>query len=175
MAYQTEELLSILKIRFEENMHRHEGLSWDEIKEKLDTPLLDVVRALEESGGEPDVTLLDGELAYVDFVAESPAGRRNCCYDAEARLNRKKNAPETSALELCEQYGAELLAESDYRALQLVEAFDQKTSSWMLTPLDVRNLKGALFCDRRYGRVFTYHNGADSWYGSRGFRAKVKI
>lgn len=175
-----DELLEVLRCRFQENMQRHEGLTWKKILAALDAKQ-DKLRALavmEESGGEPDVVGRDaktGEYLFIDCSAESPAGRRSLCYDREALESRKQNKPENNAVDLAAAMGIELLTEEQYRALQRLGEFDTKTSSWVLTPADVRERGGALFCDRRYGRVFTYHNGAQSYYAARGFRGVLRV
>lgn len=185
-----ETLLQTLEKRFEGNWHRHRGILWRAVREQLERrpKVLEVLAAMEATGGEPDVIGWDvpaGDGAegkekpqgymFCDCSAESPKGRRSSCYDREAREGRKKHPPETSAAEMAEEMGVELLTEEQYRALQELEDFDTKTSSWIHTPEDVRSLGGALFCDRRYGKVFTYHNGADSYYAARGFRGRVRL
>ena len=174
-----DDLLATLKARFEKNMHRHEGLSWGAVQARLGhTPdALKSLRAMEASGGEPDVIGADesGRIIVCDCSAESPSGRRSLCYDREALDGRKENKPNGSALEMAAKMGIELLTEQQYRELQQLDEFDTKTSSWILTPPDVRSLGGALFCDRRYGKVFVYHNGAQSYYAARGFRGRVRI
>lgn len=170
------ELLEILKDRFERNMHRHEGLTWDFTEKLLDSKLLEVISKMEESGGQPDLFIFeDRSLAYVDMVKESPDARRSLCYDREALEKRKSNKPLNSALEFAEEIGIELLDEKTYLFLQSTESFDEKTSSWLKTPDDVRKLGGALFGDRRFGRAFIYHNGADSYYSVRGFRGYIFV
>jgi len=179
-AQQRDELLRTLEQRFERNMRRHEGIAWADVESRLkDSPrALESLRAMEESGGEPDVIGRDarsGSVAFCDCAAESPSGRRSVCYDKEARESRKEHRPEASAVEMAADMGVELLTEEQYRALQELGEFDTKTSSWVLTPEDVRSRGGALFCDRRYGRVFVYHNGAQSYYAARGFRASIDV
>ncbi len=179
-AFQREELLAVLKARFEINLSRHPGLSWLEAAARLaaEPGKLRSLYEMERSGGEPDVTGFDeqtGEYIFTDCSAESPAGRRSLCYDQEALDARKENKPAGSALGMASEMGAELLDERAYRQLQKLGAFDVKTSSWILTPPDIRRLGGALFADRRYGRVFVYHNGADSYYGARGFRCMLRV
>ena len=175
-----DQLLATLKKRFEKNMHRHPGVEWREVEERL-SARPEKVRSLyemERTGGEPDVVDLGanaGDIVLCDCAPQSPAGRRSLCYDRAARERRKKHPPEGSAMEMAEAMGIELLTEEQYRKLQTFGEFDTKTSSWVKTPEDVRALGGALFCDRRYGRVFVYHNGADSYYGSRGFRGLLKV
>ena len=173
-------LLSVLKARFEQNMHRHQDLKWTQVQAKLKAQpeKLWSLSEMERTGGEPDVmTQKTNPDTYVfyDCAAESPKGRRSVCYDREALESRKKHKPETSAIELAAAMGVSLLTEAQYRALQLLEAVDLKTSSWIETPAEVRALGGALFCDRRYDRVFVYHNGADSYYAARGFRASLSL
>lgn len=177
---QVEELLQTLKERFQAHMHRHAGLIWDSVEVRLrDNPTkLWSLFMMEETGGEPDVFALDaitGEVVFFDFAAETPVGRRNLCYDHAAWESRKENKPESSAMEKAENMGVSLLTEDEYRALQTRGAFDRKTSSWVATPDAIRALGGALFCDRRYDHVYTYHNGAESYYGVRGFRAKLTV
>lgn len=173
-------LLGDLKIRFEKHAERHPGLTWEQVRVRLEAnqDKLWSILAMEDTGGEPDVVVLDESskaMLFIDCAAESPAGRRSICYDRAAWDARKANKPETSAMELAEAMGVRMLDEQQYRRLQEIAPFDLKTSSWVLTPPDVRELGGALFCDRRFGRVFTYHNGADSYYGARGFRAFLSL
>ncbi|REJ11167.1 DUF4256 domain-containing protein [Halobacillus trueperi] len=175
-----EEILKALEERFEKNMNRHEGLEWSEIKKKLEeTPeKLWSLNEMERTGGEPDVVDYDqekGAYIFYDCSKESPTGRRSVCYDRAALESRKKYKPETSALDLATSMGIELLTEEEYRALQKVGEFDVKTSSWIHTPEDIRELGGALFCDRRFGHVFVYHNGAESYYKARGFRGSLSV
>ena len=175
-----DKLLQSLQARFEKNMHRHKGMSWAEVQARLEeTPAaLKPLQAMDETGGEPDVIARDpatGQFVFCDCSAESPAGRRSLCYDREALDARKENKPQTSAMEMAAAMGVALLSEEQYRALQVLGEFDLKTSSWIQTPADVRSLGGALFCDRRYGRVFTYHNGAQSYYAARGFRGCLEV
>lgn len=177
---QREALLAALKARFEAHAARHQGLQWPAIQARLEagTGKLWSLNEMETSGGEPDVIGLDsatGEYIFCDCSPETPAGRRNLCYDDEALNARKANRPGGSALGMAAAMGIELLDEELYRRLQQLGAFDQKTSSWVATPGDVRGLGGALFCDRRYGRVFTYHNGAESYYSVRGFRGMLRV
>lgn len=172
------EFLELLKTRFHENMNRHEGLAWEEVLVKLeDNPkALASLYKMEETGGEPDVVSLDEEaITFYDCAPESPSGRRSLCYDQAALESRKKNKPNGSALGMAEDMGVEVLDESEYARVQAVVPFDLKTSSWLASPDSVRILGGALFGDRRYERVFTYHNGAESYYASRGFRAKLEL
>ena len=175
-----EELLRTLERRFKNNMPRHEGIAWAEVRARLesDSDALRSIRQMEATGGEPDVIGRNEETAQVTFCdcsAESPAGRRSLCYDGEALASRKENKPQGSAIETAASMGIDLLTEEDYWALQLLGTFDTKTSSWIRTPSDVRALGGALFCDRRYGRVFVYHNGAQSYYAARGFRGLLRV
>ncbi|MCC6587290.1 MAG: DUF4256 domain-containing protein [Bryobacterales bacterium] len=177
---QRERLLAVLKARFDENMGRHVGLAWAAIEAKLEAgpEKLLPLDEMERSGGEPDVTGRDegtGEYIFVDCSKESPAGRRSLCYDREALDARKQNKPKSSALDVAALMGVELLTEEQYRELQKLGEFDTKTSSWIRTPAKIRDLGGALFCDRRYDTVFVYHNGADSYYAARGFRGAVRV
>ena len=177
---QREELLGALKARFEDNMNRHEGLEWAKIEAKLEAgpEKMWSLYEMERTGGEPDVVGQDettGETIFFDCSAESPTGRRSLCYDGAALKSRKKNKPENSALDMAASMGVEILSEAQYRALQQVGNFDTKTSSWIETPADIRALGGALFCDRRYDHVFVYHNGAESYYGARGFRGSLRV
>ena len=179
-AREQDELLRTLKARFEENPHRHEGIAWDEVRARLehDPAALESLRAMEATGGEPDVIDRDeedGRFTFCDCSAESPKGRRSVCYDREARESRKEHQPKSSAVEMAAEMGVALLTEAEYRALQALGEFDTKTSSWIETPPDVRSLGGALFCDRRYGKVFVYHNGAQSYYAARGFRGLLRV
>jgi len=177
---QHKEFLKTLKTRFEKNMKRHKGLDWATIQTKLEanTEKLWSLNAMEETGGEPDVVGFDkkaGEYIFYDCSAESPKERRSICYDHEALEKRKEHKPADSAINMAADMGIELLTEEEYRQLQQLGTFDTKTSSWIVTPADIRKLGGALFCDRRYNTVFTYHNGADSYYAARGFRGSLKI
>lgn len=179
-ATQTEELLDLLKARFEANMSRHPELEWAPIMAKLKArpEKLRSLHHMEITGGEPDVIRYDqdaNQYTFFDCSQESPIGRRSICYDREALESRKENRPENSAVEMAADMGIELLTEAQYRELQKHGAFDLKTSSWIQTPEKIRAMGGALFCDRRYDRVFVYHNGAQSYYSSRGFRGQVKI
>ncbi len=174
------ELLETLKTRFDKNMCRHEGLSWEKVQKRLEAKpeKLWSLNEMESTGGEPDVIGQDektGEYIFVDCSAESPADRRSICYDREALDARKANKPQTSAMDMATEIGIEMLTEAEYQALQQKGEFDLKTSSWLKTPSDVREQGGAIFGDRRYGRVFIYHNGADSYYGVRGFRGSLKV
>jgi hypothetical protein len=176
---QREELLSTLQTRFEKNMNRHPGLDWSKVKTKLEASpeKLWSLSEMESTGGEPDVISQDRKTEYlfVDCSAESPKGRRSICYDREALDSRKEHKPKTSAIDMAQEMGIELLTEEQYRELQKLGEFDLKTSSWVQTPADVRKLGGALFCDRRFGRVFVYHNGAESYYAGRGFRGALRV
>lgn len=172
--------LELLQQRFEKNPGRHKGISWDSVLKRLAAKpgQQAILQAMEDSGGEPDVTGMDkktGEIIFMDCSAESPAGRRSCCYDEQALRSRKENKPPHSAEGLAKEIGIEILSEAEYRALQQLGSFDCKTSSWVLTPEPIRTLGGAVFCDRRYGQVFLYHNGAESYYAARGFRGKLKV
>jgi hypothetical protein len=175
-----EELLTTLKARFEKNMNRHEGLEWDKVQAKLEEnpEKLWSLNEMERTEGEPDVVGLDettDEYIFYDCSKESPKGRRSICYDREALEARKKHKPENSAMDMVVAMGIELLTEEQYRELQKLGDFDLKTSSWVQTPDHIRKLGGALFCDRRYDTVFVYHNGADSYYGARGFRGSLRV
>ena len=177
---QAEELLQTLKTRFEQHMTRHPQISWEKIEARLRShpSKLWSLYMMEITGGEPDVFAINemtGEVTFFDFSAETPVGRRNLCYDRKALDSRKENKPESSAMEKAENMGVVLLNEEEYRALQSLGEFDKKTSSWVQTPDSIRKLGGAIFCDRRYDHVFTYHNGAESYYGVRGFRAKLSL
>lgn len=179
-ASSRDKLLQTLKARFEKNMPRHKGMTWADVQGRLEgnAAALKSLLAMEETGGEPDVIAHDaatGRFVFCDCSAESPAGRRSLCYDREALDARKENKPLSSAVEMAHEMGVELLTEEQYRALQALGEFDLKTSSWIRTPSEVRSLGGSLFCDRRYGRVFTYHNGAQSYYAARGFRGCVQV
>jgi len=177
---QCEEIIKILKDRFEKNMSRHKDLDWDKIQVKLkaNPEKLWSLNEMEKTGGEPDVIAYDentDEYIFFDCSRESPIGRRNVCYDNEALESRKQNKPENSAINMAHQMGIEILTEDQYRELQKLGSFDLKTSSWVKTPAKIRKLGGALFCDRRYDTVFVYHNGAESYYGARGFRGSLRI
>ncbi|WP_053363344.1 DUF4256 domain-containing protein [Bacillus sp. FJAT-27251] len=177
---QRDELLTALKTRFEKNMHRHEGLEWAKVQAKLEAnpDKLWSLDEMEATGGEPDVVGYDqqmDEYIFYDCSAESPKGRRSVCYDREALEARKKHKPENSAMDMAASMGIDILTEEQYRELQKLGPFDQKTSSWIQTPSDIRKLGGALFCDYRFGHVFVYHNGADSYYGARGFRGSLRV
>lgn len=175
-----EQLLRTLEVRFGKNLHRHKGIAWPEVRARLEASpaALSSLGEMEATGGEPDVVGFDkktGQYTFCDCSAESPAGRRSLCYDREALDSRKENKPQDSAVDVAAAMGIELLTEEQYRALQQLGEFDMKTSSWIGTPPDVRQLGGALFCDRRYGRVFVYHNGAQSYYAARGFRGTLRV
>jgi hypothetical protein len=175
-----DELLETLKTRFEKNPKRHAGIEWAEVKAKLEAAPAKLwsLGEMEKTGGEPDVIGQDkktGEYVFVDCAAQSPAGRHSICYDREGLESRKEHKPRTSAIDLATEMGVEILDETQYRELQKLGEFDTKTSSWVLTPAAIRKLGGALFCDRRYGQVFVYHNGAQSYYAGRGFRASLKV
>lgn len=173
-------LLDTLRARFEAHPHRHVGVAWADVAARLagHPTALQSLQAMETSGGEPDVIARDkktGQIVFCDCAAESPTGRRSCCYDGEARRARKEAAPKNSAAEMAAAMGIALLTEDEYRALQALEAFDTKTSCWLAAPADVRALGGALFGDRRFGRVFVYHNGVQSYYAGRGFRGSLRV
>lgn len=179
-AKERDDLLQSLMTRFEKNKHRHKGIVWADVQDRLDSgrDQLKSLDAMEGSGGEPDVIGRDketGHFVFCDCSAESPAGRRSLCYDREALDSRKKDKPRGNALEMAAAMGIDLLTEEQYRQLQRLGDFDTKTSSWIQAPSDVRALGGALFCDRRYGKVFTYHNGAESYYAARGFRGLLRV
>jgi hypothetical protein len=182
---QLEELLGVLKARFEKNINRHKGIEWTKVQAKLEanTERLWSLNEMERTGGEPDVVgatasrndKKTGEYIFYDCSAESPKDRRSLCYDREALEARKEFKPSDSAVNMAAAMGIELLTEEQYRALQKLGNFDTKTSSWVKTPADIRKLGGALFCDRRYNTVFVYHNGAESYYAARGFRGSLKV
>ncbi|MEQ8768626.1 MAG: DUF4256 domain-containing protein [Planctomycetota bacterium] len=179
-AKERKELLEVLQARFEKNVARHEGIAWEDVASRLeaDAGALKSLHAMERTGGEPDVIGFDkktGQVTFCDCSKESPEDRRSICFDREARVARKKHPPESSAAEMATAMGIEILTEEQYRALQELGEFDTKTSSWVATPEDVRELGGALFCHRRYGKVFVYHNGADSYYAARGFRGVRRV
>lgn len=179
-ARERDDLLRVLKARFEANPHRHVGIAWADVGARLreNAGALRSLQAMEASGGQPDVIGEEGgarRFVFCDCAPESPLGRRSTCYDGEARASRKQHKPESSAVEMADAMGVELLTEEEYRALQALGEFDTKTSSWVKTPADVRERGGALFCDRRFGRVFVYHNGAESYYAARGFRGALRV
>ena len=173
-------LLKTIQQRFEKNTGRHKGIEWVKIEARLKSKAekLWSLNEMEQSGGEPDVIGYDdktGEIIFYDCSAESPKGRRSLCYDDEALASRKENKPEDSAINMATVMGVEILTEEQYRQLQQLGNFDTKTSSWIKTPTDIRKLGGAIFCDRRYNTVFTYHNGAESYYAARGFRSALRL
>ncbi len=179
-AQQKSDLLAILKARFEKNRNRHKGIEWNDVLKNInaDAAKLWSLKAMEQTGGEPDVVGFDkknGEYIFFDCSVESPKGRRSICYDHEALEKRKEHKPDDSAIEMANDMGIEILTEEQYRELQQLGEFDTKTSSWVKTPVAIRKHGGAIFCDRRYNHVFTYHNGADSYYAARGFRGCIKI
>jgi hypothetical protein len=177
---QSSELLDELKERFEKNAARHKGLKWTDVQKKLEAApgKLWSLSEMERTGGEPDVVGFDkktGEFVFYDCAAESPKERRSLCYDRKAWESRKEHKPKNDAVTMAAEMGVEILSEEQYRELQTLGEFDLKTSSWVLTPTEVRSLGGAIFCDRRFNRVFTYHNGAESYYAARGFRACLRV
>ena len=177
---QSEELLKTLKIRFEKNLNRHNALKWIKIETKLKTSpeKLWSLNEMEKTGGEPDVVAYDtktAEYIFYDCSAESPNGRRRVCYDREGLDSRKEFKPKNTAIDMAAEMGIELLSEEEYRELQKLGSFDMKTSSWLKTPTDIRKLGGAIFADFRFGNVFVYHNGAQSYYGSRAFRGSLRV
>lgn len=177
---QQEGLLKELKGRFEKNMDRHQDMEWSHVQTKLEAKpeKLWSLHEMEVTGGEPDVVGYDketDEYIFYDCAKETPKGRRKVCYDREALESRKKHKPETSAMDMAAEMGVELLTEAEYRALQKLGEFDTKSSSWIQTPADIRERGGALFCDYRYGHVFVYHNGAESYYSVRGFRCSLRV
>lgn len=177
---EAENLLGTLKNRFQKNMHRHQGIKWEQVQDKLlaHPGKIRSLLEMEETGGEPDVVGKEektGEYVFFDCSAESPKGRRSICYDPDAQASRKQHPPKNSALGMVAEMGIELMTEEQYRELQQFEKFDTKTSSWIKTPANIRKLGGAIFGDWRYGQVFIYHNGADSYYGARGFRGVLKV
>jgi hypothetical protein len=179
-AEEQQSLLSTLKTRFEKNKNRHQGIEWAKVQAKLEAALSKLwsLHQMEETGGEPDVVGFDkkmNEYIFYDCSAESPKGRRSVCYDHEALESRKEHKPQNSAVEMAADMGIELLTEEQYRKLQQLGKFDTKTSSWIITPADIRKLGGAIFADYRYGTVFIYHNGAESYYAARGFRGSLRV
>lgn len=179
-AEQREPLLKILKTRFEKNKNRHKGIEWADVQARLEAApgKLWSLEEMEASGGEPDVVAYDkktGEYIFYDCAAESPKERRSLCYDRDALNSRKEHKPADSAMDMAAAMGIELLTEEEYRALQQLGNFDTKTSSWVKTPVDIRKLGGAVFCDRRYNTIFLYHNGAESYYAARGFRGSLRV
>jgi hypothetical protein len=180
LTKQREELLKTLKARFDKNMNRHKGLDWIKVKARLEanTKKLWSLYEMERTGGEPDVVGHDkktGEYIFYDFSAESPTGRRSVCYDREGLESRKEFKPENNAIDMATAMGIEILTEEQYRELQTFGKFDMKTSSWLKTATEIRKLGGAIFADFRYGHVFVYHNGAQSYYGARGFRGSLRV
>jgi hypothetical protein len=179
-AQERDQLLRALRARFEQNTQRHPGVEWEEVQARLesDSSALGSLGAMEATGGEPDVigqSSGTGHFTFCDCSAESPTGRRSVCYDRAALDSRKEHKPQGSAVDMAAEMGIDLLTEEQYRELQKLGEFDTKTSSWVKTPPDVRSLGGALFCDRRYGKVFMYHNGAQSYYAARGFRGWLAL
>ena len=179
-AQERDTLLRALNARFEKNMHRHKGIGWAEVEARLESNprALRSLHAMEATGGEPDVIGRGDETAHLTFCdcsSESPTGRRSLCYDRAALDSRKEHKPRSSAIEMAGEMGIDLLTEQQYRNLQKLDEFETKTSSWVRTPPDIRAFGGALFCDRRYGRVFVYHNGAQSYYAARGFRGLLSV
>ncbi|GAA4466940.1 DUF4256 domain-containing protein [Nemorincola caseinilytica] len=177
---QKEQLLRTLKARFEKNVGRHKGIAWAKVQERLEANerKMWALSEMEETGGEPDVVGYDkktGEYVFYDCAAESPKGRRSLCYDRDALNARKEHKPKDSAMDMAYDMGIEMLTEEEYRKLQELGEFDMKTSSWVVTPDAIRELGGALFCDRRYDTVFLYHNGAESYYAARGFRGSLTV
>jgi hypothetical protein len=177
---QREELFRALKARFEKNMDRHQGFEWVKVQAKLETngEKLWSLSEMERTGGEPDVVGFDKKTdvyIFIDCSAETPESRRNVCYDREALESRKEHKPKDNAMDMADAMGIEILTEEQYRVLQSLGSFDAKTSSWVKTPVEIRRLGGALFCDRRYDHVFVYHNGAESYYGVRGFRGSLRV
>lgn len=173
-------LLQTLKTRFEKNKSRHKGIDWNSVQAKLETKpeKLWSLNEMEETGGEPDVVAFDkktGDYIFYDCAAESPKGRRSVCYDDDALASRKEHKPANSAIDMAAKMGIQILTEEQYRELQKLGKFDTKTSSWIKTPTDIREQGGALFCDYRYGTVFVYHNGAESYYAARAFRASLRV
>lgn len=175
---QREKLLMTLKSRFQKNKNRHKGIEWTKVQVKLGQNKMWSLNEMERTGGEPDVVGRDkktGEYIFYDCSSESPAGRRSLCYDREALESRKEFKPKNNAIDMAAEMGIELLTAEQYRELQKLGNFDLKTSSWVKTPADIRKLGGAIFCDRRYDTVFTYHNGAESYYAARGFRGVLRV
>lgn len=179
-AEQKKTLLATLEARFEKHGPRHKGLNWSDVEARLEAKpgKLVSLQQMEDSGGEPDVVSYDkksGEYTFMDCAAESPVGRRSVCYDRAGWESRKEHRPANTAIDMAEEMGAELLSEAEYRALQQLGSFDAKTSSWVKAPAPIRKLGGAIFCDLRYGTVFVYHNGPQSYYAGRGFRASLRV
>lgn len=167
--------MDLLKQRFEEHMNRHPNLTWEDVEQRLTAQIRKVIANMEATAGEPDVVIFKDKIAYVDCCKESPKERRSLCFDEEARRKRKKNPPRSSVQEEAESIGIQLLSIQDYQDLQSLEEYDLKTSSWVATPDSIREKGGAVFMEKRYGTVFLYHNGADSYYASRGFRGYIEI
>jgi hypothetical protein len=179
-SQESKELLSVLKSRFEKNIKRHKGIEWTDVQSRLESKPEKIwsLLEMEKSGGEPDVVGFDkktGEFIFYDCSAESPKGRRSICYDHEALESRKEHKPADSAVNMADEMGIELLTEEQYRELQKLGTFDSKTSSWIKTPANIRKLGGAIFADFRFGQVFVYHNGAESYYAARGFRGVLRV
>ncbi len=179
-AGERDELILVLRARFEKNMNRHKGIAWADVQKKLEanTDKLWSLNEMEITGGEPDVIAFDKKtnaFTFCDCAEETPKGRRSICYDHEALESRKEHKPQNSAMQMASDMGIEMLTEAQYRDLQKLGKFDLKTSSWVVTPADIRKLGGALFCDCRFGHVFTYHNGAESYYAARGFRGLIRV
>ena len=179
-AAQNDDLIFTLKNRFDKNVRRHNDIDWSAVEAKLkgNKKILQALHEMERTGGEPDVIAYDrktGEVTFCDCSPESPTGRRSLCYDRDALASRKENKPGGNAVDIAASIGIEMLTEAQYRELQELGEFDRKTSSWVQTPPSIRKLGGALFCDRRYDRVFVYHNGAESYYAARGFRGLLKV
>ena len=179
-AVQRDELFRTLKVRFEKHMNRHKNIEWPHVQARLEARVEKMwsLSEMERTGGEPDVVDYDaktGECTFFDCSPESPAGRRSLCYDHEALESRKENRPENSAIDMASSMGIDMLTEAQYRHLQSLGHFDMKTSSWIQTPEEIRRLDGAIFCDYRYGTIFVYHNGASSYYASRGFRGSLRV
>jgi hypothetical protein len=177
---QTDEVINILKQRFEKNMDRHINITWEQVFEKLSSKpeIIWSLNEMEKTGGEPDVVAYDeksNEYIFYDCSKESPIGRRNICYDREALESRKKFKPQNNAIDMAKEMGIKILSEEEYRYLQKLGQFDLKTSSWIETPVEIRKLGGAIFADRRYNNIFIYHNGADSYYAVRGFRGSIRV
>ena len=179
-AKQGEDLLKIVKVRFEKNMNRHKGLEWTKVEAKLKANAQKIwsLNEMETTGGEPDVVSYDektGAYIFYDCAAESPSGRRSICYDRQAQESRKEHKPKNNVIDMAAAMGIELVSEEEYRELQKIGNFDTKTSSWVKTPADIRKRGGAIFCDCRYNTIFTYHNGAESYYAARGFRGLLRV
>ena len=169
------ELINNLHLRFEKHMHRHQSFTFEDVMKRLSDEHLNIILKMEETGGEPDFMVIDQKMYYIDMSKETPKQRVSLCYDQKARLERKKFPPKSSALEMANEMGVSILNESLYKAIQDIEPIDLKTSSWLYTPNPIRARGGALFGDRRYDHVFIYHNGAESYYGVRGFRGYLAL